>query len=216
MIEDDEMIGSFLKKILEKEGFQVHWAKSAEHGISVLKRADIGIIDVMLPGEDGFSLIRRMKEGGYNIPVIFLTALDGIDDKLAGLSAGDDYVCKPFDPRELAARMRNLLAQTYGTYTDIGGVFINAETSRVFAGKPSTEVKLTAIERKIFFYLYHNKNHILSKEQFLTYLWHLEDRNDNLLNVHIKKIRAKLGDQQGRLIENIYGEGYRLNTYSKQ
>ena len=74
------------------------------------------------------------------------------------------------------------------------------------------EVLFTAIERKIFFYLYENRDSILTKEHFFEYLWQLEDRNPNIVNVHIKKIRAKINDQAGEMIENIYGEGYRLNT----
>lgn len=78
------------------------------------------------------------------------------------------------------------------------------------------EVVFTAIERKIFFYLYENRDRILTKEHFFDYLWQLEDRNQNIMNVHIKKIRTKIDDKTGNIIQNIYGEGYRLNTFMKK
>ncbi|AOR96551.1 hypothetical protein Bsub01_03172 [Bacillus subtilis] len=111
---------------------------------------------------------------------------------------------------------------TYGiidnfySYTQIKHLYIDAVTKKVFNESLHDEVLFTAIERKIFFYLYENRDSILTKEHFFEYLWQLEDRNPNIVNVHIKKIRAKINDQAGEMIENIYGEGYRLNTVVKK
>lgn len=99
------------------------------------------------------------------------------------------------DPRELLLRMRNMLEHHYGTFTQIKHLYIDAVTKKVFNESLHDEVLFTAIERKIFFYLYENRDSILTKEHFFEYLWQLEDRNPNIVNVHIKKIRAKINDR---------------------
>lgn len=184
--------------------------------LSVIQKVDLVIMDVMLPGEDGYQMSAKIKELGLGIPVIFLSARNDMDSKHQGLQIGEDYMVKPFDPRELLLRMRNMLEHHYGTFTQIKHLYIDAVTKEVFNESLHDEVLFTAIERKIFFYLYENRDSILTKEHFFEYLWQLEDRNPNIVNVHIKKIRAKINDQAGEMIENIYGEGYRLNTVVKK
>lgn len=184
--------------------------------LSVIQKVDLVIMDVMLPGEDGYQMSAKIKELGLGIPVIFLSARNDMDSKHQGLQIGEDYMVKPFDPRELLLRMRNMLEHHYMTFTQIKHLYIDAVTKEVFNESLHDEVLFTAIERKIFFYLYENRDSILTKEHFFEYLWQLEDRNPNIVNVHIKKIRAKINDQAGEMIENIYGEGYRLNTVVKK
>lgn len=184
--------------------------------LSVIQKLDLVIMDVMLPGEDGYQMSAKIKELGLGIPVIFLSARNDMDSKHQGLQIGEDYMVKPFDPRELLLRMRNMLEHHYGIFTQIKHLYIDAVTKEVFNESLHDEVLFTAIERKIFFYLYENRDSILTKEHFFEYLWQLEDRNPNIVNVHIKKIRAKINDQAGEMIENIYGEGYRLNTVVKK
>ncbi|WP_409295312.1 response regulator transcription factor [Peribacillus sp. SCS-26] len=210
MIEDDCQIGELLKKILEREGYTVRWETSGINIAGLAGEADLVLLDVMLPGEDGFRLAERIK--GSGIPVLFLSALIDIDSRLRGLSAGGDYLSKPFDPRELLIRIEKLLHHAYGGYLQIGHIHIQADTRQVFIGGRRSEAGFTPTEKKIFFYLYENRNKILTKEHFLEYLWQLEDRSPNIINVHIQKIRAKIGDSRGGIIENVYGEGYRLNT----
>lgn len=216
IVEDDVMIGDLLQKILQREGYHVMWKTDGADVLSVIQKADLVIMDVMLPGEDGYQMSTKIKELGLGIPVIFLSARNDMDSKLQGLQIGEDYMVKPFDPRELLLRMRNMLEHHYGTFTQIKHLYIDVETKKVFNESLHDEVLFTAIERKIFFYLYENRDIILTKEHFFEYLWQLEDRNPNIVNVHIKKIRAKINDQAGEIIENIYGEGYRLNTVVKK
>ncbi|MEC1420645.1 two-component system response regulator YbdJ [Bacillus subtilis] len=216
IVEDDVMIGDLLQKILQREGYRVIWKTDGADVLSVIQKVDLVIMDVMLPGEDGYQMSAKIKELGLGIPVIFLSARNDMDSKLQGLQIGEDYMVKPFDPRELLLRMRNMLEHHYGTFTQIKHLYIDAETKKVFNESLHDEVLFTAIERKIFFYLYENRDSILTKEHFFEYLWQLEDRNPNIVNVHIKKIRAKINDQAGEMIENIYGEGYRLNTVVKK
>ncbi|MCY7866849.1 two-component system response regulator YbdJ [Bacillus spizizenii] len=216
IVEDDVTIGDLLQKILQREGYHVMWKTDGADVLSVIQKVDLVIMDVMLPGEDGYQMSAKIKKLGLRIPVIFLSARNDMDSKLQGLQIGEDYMVKPFDPRELLLRMQNMLEHHYGTFTQIKHLYIDAETKKVFNESLHDEVLFTAIERKIFFYLYENRDSILTKEHFFEYLWQLEDRNPNIVNVHIKKIRGKIKDQAGEIIENIYGEGYRLNTVVKK
>ncbi|MFV9833769.1 two-component system response regulator YbdJ [Bacillus sp. F56] len=216
IVEDDVMIGDLLQKILQREGYRVIWKTDGADVLSVIQKVDLVIMDVMLPGEDGYQMSAKIKKLGLRIPVIFLSARNDMDSKLQGLKIGEDYMVKPFDPRELLLRMQNMLEHHYGTFTQIKHLYIDAKTKKVFNESLHDEVLFTAIERKIFFYLYENRNSTLTKDHFFEYLWQLEDRNPNIVNVHIKKIRTKINDQAGEIIENIYGEGYRLNTVVKK
>ncbi|ASS93039.1 response regulator transcription factor [Peribacillus simplex] len=216
IVEDDLMIGDLLKKILQREEYNVCWVKEGKDILDIIHEVDLIIMDVMLPGDDGYQITNKVKSLGLNIPVIFLSARNDMDSKLQGLAIGEDYMTKPFDPRELLLRMQKLLDNQYGTFTQIKHLYIDAEHKKVFNNDLHHEVVFTAIERKIFFYLYENRNRILTKEHFFEYLWQLEDRNQNIINVHIKKVRTKINDNTGEIIQNIYGEGYRLNTYIKK
>lgn len=216
LVEDDKMIGSLLENILQKEGYNVIWLENGASLYTVIKEVDIVIMDIMLPGEDGYQISIRINQLGHNIPIIFLTARSDIESKLRGLEIGEDYMVKPFDPRELLIRIKNKLVASYGIYKQIQYLSIDVTHMRVVNNQHNKEVELTAIERKIFFYLYENADFILSKEQFIEYLWPLEDRNPNLINVYIKKVRNKIDDTDGVIIQNVYGEGYRMNSHVKQ
>ncbi|PEX83864.1 response regulator transcription factor [Bacillus cereus] len=216
IVEDDLMIGDLLQKILQREKYKVYWKKEGKKVLDVIHEIDLVIMDVMLPGEDGYQITKKIKNLGLNIPIIFLSARNDIDSKLKGLTIGEEYMIKPFDPRELLLRIQKMLENQYGTFAQIKHLFIDAEYKRVLINGLRDEVTFTAIERKIFFYLYENRDRILTKEHFFDYLWQLEDRNQNIMNVHIKKIRTKINDKTGDIIQNIYGEGYRLNTFMKK
>lgn len=216
IVEDDVMIGDLLQKILQREGYNVCWKTGGKDVLGVIERIDLVIMDVMLPGEDGYQISQKIKNLGLGIPLIFLTARKDIDSKLQGLTIGEDYMIKPFDPRELLLRMKKMLDSKYGTFTQIKHIYVDAEYKKVFNNNIHQEVDLTATERKIFFYLYENRDRVLTKDHFFHYLWQLEDRNQNIINVHMKKIRTKINDKEGEIIQNIYGEGYRLNTYMKK
>ncbi|QWH18227.1 response regulator transcription factor [Bacillus mycoides] len=216
IVEDDLMIGDLLQKILQHEKYNVYWEKEGKKVFDVIYEIDLVIMDVMLPGEDGYQITQKIKNLGLNIPIIFLSARNDMDSKLKGLTIGEEYMIKPFDPRELLLRIQKMLDNQYGTFAQIKHLFIDAEYKRVCINGLRNEVAFTAIERKIFFYLYENRDRILTKEHFFDYLWQLEDRNQNIMNVHIKKIRTKIDDKTGDIIQNIYGEGYRFNTFMKK
>jgi len=216
IVEDDPMIGDLMRKILQREGYDVVWKTDGREMMTIIHQIDLVIMDIMLPGEDGYQLTKNIKSLGLNIPIIFLSARNDMESKLQGLTVGEDYMTKPFDPRELLLRMQKMLEQQYGTFTQIQHLLIDSAHRKLFKNNIHDEIALTAIERKIFFYLYDNKDRVLTKDHFFDYLWPLEDRNQNIINVHIKKIRTKMNDPSGTILQNIYGEGYRLNTYIKK
>lgn len=216
VVEDDSAIGELMQKILHREGYIVQLFVDGRELLDAIHKADLVIMDIMLPDRDGFQLGEQIKKLDLHIPVLFVSARNEIDSKIRGLTLGEDYITKPFDPRELLIRIQNLLDQRYDNCTQIGHLFIDIDKRKLYNGSPQNEISLTAMERKLFFYLYENRDRILSKEHFFSYAWQLEDRNPNVLNVHIKKLRKKIDDQQGQILENIYGEGYRLNTRIKQ
>jgi len=216
IVEDDQMIGHLLQKIIQREGYDVVWKTNGKDIKSIIHQIDLVIMDIMLPGEDGYQLTTFIKGLGLPIPIIFLSARNDIESKLEGLTVGEDYMTKPFEPRELLLRMQKMLKQHYGSLIQIQHLLISTEQRKVFKHNIHEEIVLTAIERKIFFYLFDNRDKVLSKDHFFDYLWPLEDRNHNIINVHIKKIRTKMDDPTGTILQNIYGEGYRLNTYIRQ
>ncbi|MGG2107031.1 response regulator transcription factor [Lysinibacillus pakistanensis] len=216
IVEDDQTIGHLLQKIIQREGYEVVWKTSGKDIVHIIHQIDLVIMDIMLPGEDGYQLTTFIKGLGLPIPIIFLSARNDIESKLEGLTVGEDYMTKPFEPRELLLRMQKMLKQHYGSLTQIQHLLISTEQRKVFKHNIHEEIVLTAIERKIFFYLFDNRDRVLSKDHFFDYLWPLEDRNHNIINVHIKKIRTKMDDPTGTILQNIYGEGYRLNTYIRQ
>lgn len=216
IVEDDLVIGDLLQKILLREGYDVYWKRDGREISVLINDIDLAIMDVMLPKEDGFQITRKIKKLGLNVPTIFLSARKDIDSRLQGLTIGEDYLVKPYDPRELLLRIQKLLNYNYGHYTQIKHLYIYPDRRQVFKDSLHSEVEFTPIERKIFFYLYENCNKILTKDHFFEYLWQLEDRNPNVINVHIKKIRDKINDSNGEIIQNVYGEGYRLNTHIKK
>ncbi|WP_242142140.1 MULTISPECIES: response regulator transcription factor [unclassified Bacillus cereus group] len=212
IIEDDHAIGSMLQEVLKGEGYQALWITDGQRALKEVKNSDMIIIDIMLPGENGYEISEKLKENGYSLPILFLTARSDIDSKLKGLSLGEDYLVKPFDPRELLARIQLILKNKYGLFTQIQNIYVDAVSYRVFKQSIHSEIKLTATERKLFFYLYENRDRILTREQIFNYLWPLEYSKNSVLNVHIKKIREKISDKNNDIIETVHGEGYRLNT----
>ncbi len=216
IVEDDPMIGDLLQKIMQREGYEAIWKTDGRDIMRLIQEVDVVIMDIMLPGEDGYQLSKNIKQLGLNVPIIFLSARSDIESKLEGLTVGEDYLTKPFDPRELLLRIQKMLVQQYGTFTQIQHLFIDGEHRKVFHHHLQNEISLTAIERKIFFYLFDNRDRVLTKDHFFDYLWPLDDRNHNILNVYMKKIRTKLDDSTGIILQNIYGEGYRLNTHIKK
>ena len=217
VVEDDANILELLSASLRFAGFDVSTATSGSAAVSAAKNAtpDLVVLDVMLPDLDGFEVIRLMREGGQRTPVVFLTARDGTDDKIRGLTlGGDDYVTKPFSLEELTARIRAVLRRTtQGDEEPSRLVFadleLDEETHEVY--RAGQRVQLSPTEFKLLRYLMLNANRVLSKAQILDHVWKYDFRgDDNIVESYISYLRRKVDNVQPRLIHTLRGVGYVL------
>jgi DNA-binding response OmpR family regulator len=218
IVEDDERIRLSLQLVLEDEGHTVEQVESAEAGLEALARrpADVVLVDLMLPGMDGFELCRRLRARS-DVPILILTARSDSHDVVAGLEAGaDDYVVKPAVPKELSARVRALLRRA--TRTDVeppnpvfGDIEVvpDAGTVRV-AG---VEVRLTKTEFKLLCELAQNPGRLLTREVLLDRVWGYGYFGDGrLVDVHVRRLRTKVEKDptHPRHIVTVRGLGYKL------
>lgn len=214
-IEDDVEIGSIVKEDLEQRGYDVNWLTSGEEAESNVENIDIVILDVMLPGLDGFTVGQRLKNSRPEVPILMLSARTAVDDKLQGLQFADDYVTKPFHPEELVARIEVLLRRNQHALHEeirLGHLLVNITENRILKNN-SEEVILTAKQHQIFMYLLQHPNQILTKEQLFEAVWnepYLE--GDKSLMVHIRHLREKIEENPSapQIIETIRGLGYRV------
>lgn len=219
VIEDDERIRAALSMVLEDEGYRVHEAESAEAALESLRargEVDVAIVDVMLPGMDGFELCRLMR-GRSDIPILMLTARSDSHDVVAGLEAGaDDYVTKPFEPKVLTARIRANLRRVQGgahaperlRFGELE-VLPGAGVVRV----AEAEVSLTRTEFQLLCELATHPNQLFSREQLLERVWGYDYFGDGrLVDVHIRRLRTKVevDPSQPRHVVTVRGLGYKL------
>lgn len=214
--EDEPRIASFLEKGLRANGFAT---TITEDGRDALDLADTGefdllILDVGLPGMDGFSVLRQIRARGRPLPVIILTARDSVEDTVAGLEGGaDDYVPKPFRFEELLARVRARLREDHvaePTVLRVGEASLDLRTRRLTVG--SRTVELTAREFALGEMFFRHPGQVLSREQLLSHVWGFDyDPGSNVVEVYVRYLRQKLGDPW---ITTIRGMGYRLDNAS--
>lgn len=175
---------------------------------------DLVVLDVMLPGRDGYELLQVVRELS-GAGVLMLTARDAMQDRVRGLTAGaDDYLVKPFQMAELVARIQAVLRRTgsSGVSTAVGDLIIADDASDVRRGE--YEIDLTATERRILAYLAARPGRVVSKTQILTSVWGYEGFDDNVVEVHVSSLRRKLERHGPRLIHTVRGRGYRLAELS--
>jgi len=221
LVDDEQDILDLLKYNLEAEGYEI---VTAANGLQALELAqnspDLIILDVMLPGKDGWEVIRQLRqnENTKSIPVIFLTAKGGEIDEVVGLELGaDDYIIKPISIRKLLARVKNVLRKTTGNQLEpeaiwrFGEVEINSLNYSVkVAGKM---VAFTKKEFEVLLYLAKRPGRVVTRETFLNEIWGDDVVViDRTIDVHIRKIREKLGEKNMPLVETIKGVGYRLKA----
>ncbi|WP_315339039.1 response regulator [Pseudomonas grimontii] len=210
--EDDELIASGIVAGLGAQGFTVERLATAAAARAMLKAAafDIMVLDLGLPDEDGLKLLQQLRSQGLEIPVLILTARDSVTNRVDGLQAGaDDYLLKPFDLRELAARLQTLLRRMAGRSVNLieHGRLTYDPSSRetLLGGQP---VDLSRREQALLQALLHNKGRVLSSEQLKDSVYGFNDElESNALNVHIHHLRRKLGNG---IVETVRGLGYRL------
>lgn len=214
LVEDNESVILGLKYLLEKEDFEVLLSKSKRDALSTLdtKEVDLILLDISLPDGNGYDICKYVKEK-FTVPVIFLTAKDEEQDVVLGLElGGDDYVIKPFRNRELILRIKNVLRRNNKIQDVVSckNVDIDLNLGKVFVD--NKEVFLTKLEYKILTNLFMNQNKLITREEILNDIWDIAGNfvNDNTLTVYIKRIREKIGDKDGKIIETVRGIGYRV------
>lgn len=214
-IEDEREIGRWVTNVLKERGYEVTWLKSGEEALDYLATADLAILDVMLPGLDGFSVGKRLKNEKQDLPILMLSARTAVEDKIEGLSFADDYLTKPFHPDELVARIEVLLRrfQKHDEILEIGHLRIYPKDLRIVNKNTDEEIVLTGKQYHLFQYFIRHLNQILTKEQLYEGVWG-EDyiEGDKTLMVHIRYLREKIEENPAKptIIETIRGIGYRV------
>ncbi len=215
IVEDEEAIRLVLSMHLSLVGYDVLLAEEAGQARELLAREeiDLAVLDIMLPGEDGFSLGEALIARGT--PALFLTAKTGINDRVRGLRMGaQDYMLKPFEPAELLARVENILKRTKREDTRLvcGDLIIDFDARRVVLG--GKETLLTALEFDLLALLARRRNVALSREELLAGVWGYDFVGETrTVDVHVQRLRAKIGS---RYIETVYKYGYRFNCHQEE
>ncbi|MGD1085701.1 MAG: response regulator transcription factor [Verrucomicrobiota bacterium] len=216
VVEDDKKLGGFLRKGLEARGFVVDFTDNGDEGhtLATTRDYDALVLDIMLPGRDGLSLVRNLRERQSTVPVILLTARGALNERLDGLNTGaDDYLTKPFYIEELVARLHALLRRASGQSKNLlqhGGVTVNLLTREVKCGaKP---VELTAREFALLTCLMRSPGRTFTRAQICEHVWNYHfDPGTNLVDVYVQHLRKKLAmDSRQPVIETVRGVGYRI------
>jgi two-component system OmpR family response regulator len=217
VIEDEASLAELLTMALRYEGWDV---RSAGDGLAAVRTArefgpDLVVLDIMLPDIDGLEVLRRLRTGAPTLPVLFLTAKDAVEDRIAGLTVGgDDYVTKPFSLEEVMARLRALLRRSGMTVARtpavvVGDLVLDEDSREVC--RDGDIVELTATEFELLRYLMRNPRRVLSKAQILDQVWHYDfGGNSNVVELYISYLRKKVDAGRSPMIHTMRGVGYVL------
>lgn len=217
LVEDDKGIVNNLTEFLETEGFAVKSANGQKGALELLEkeRFDLVLLDISLADGNGFAVCSAIK-ADYGIPVIFLTASGDEYSTVTGFNLGaDDYIAKPFRPRELVSRIKNILrlTGTTGAVTQLGDVLV--DTVKGTASKNGQDLYLSALEYRLLLSFINNRGVILTRTKLLETIWDIagEFVNDNTLTVYIKRLREKIEDdpQNPKIIKTVRGLGYKVD-----
>ncbi|MBS1858584.1 MAG: response regulator transcription factor [Acidobacteria bacterium] len=213
LVEDEARVAGFIAKGLREQSYAVDIAGDGEEALylAAINQYDLVILDVMLPLKNGHAVCRELRAGGFRAPILMLTARDAVDDRVAGLDSGaDDYLIKPFDFKELLARLRALARRSGAPRPEVltvAEVAINTASHAVTCG--GRPVTLTAKEYALLEFLVLHRDRVLGREAIAQHVWDESfDPLSNVIDVYIKRLRAKLEGAGRRLIHTRRGEGY--------
>ena len=221
VVDDEATIREVIRRYLERDGFEVMEAADGDAALDVVEEVepDLVVLDLMLPGLDGLSLTRRLREYSA-VPVIMLTAKGAVEDRIEGLELGaDDYVVKPFDPKELASRVRAVLRRSKddaplpGQLLELGGINLdpNARTVSV----RHEPVSMTAKEFDLLWFFMRHPRQVFSRAQVLDHVWGYDFYGDpSTVTVHIRRLREKIERDPSRpdLLQTVWGVGYKFEA----
>ncbi len=216
LVEDDRKIASFVKKGLREQGLVVDYSDNGDEGylLATTQAYDVILLDIMLPGRDGLSILRNLRELKNTVPVILLTARSALNERLEGLNLGaDDYLCKPFFVEELVARIHAVARRASGETLNLlqcGELVVNLINREVSAG--DTSINLTVREFSLLELLMRSPDRVFTRTQILEHVWGYDfDPQTNVVDVYIRRLRNKIGALSGvPIIETVRGVGYRL------
>lgn len=216
IVEDEEDLRSILKKKLMKEHYTADDCGNGLDALDYITMADYDgiILDIMLPGLNGLELLKKIREEGNDTPVLFLTARDGIEDRVKGLDLGaDDYLVKPFSFEELMARVRVMMRRKPALVSNrltIGDLVLDCETKEVT--RADKKISLSSKEFMVLEYMLRNQNIVLSRDQIEQHAWNYDfEGGSNVVDVYIRYLRKKIDEGFGcKLIHTVRGVGYVL------
>ncbi len=217
IIDDDTKLTTLLRGYLEKFGMAVESASDPEKGLAMLKKSlpDLVILDIMLPGMDGFEVCRRIRKN-HTVPIIMLTARGDVADRIVGLELGaDDYLPKPFEPRELVARIQSVLRRSADAHEgrSIAAGDLKIDLDGHGASLAGKKVDLTAMEFDLLTLFARNPGVVLDRDRIFESIKGLDDDSfDRSIDVLVSRLRAKLGDdpRNPRLLKTVRGAGYKF------
>jgi DNA-binding response OmpR family regulator len=223
IVDDDPILARVLSRYLQRHGMETRWVSEGHGALAAVQRhaPDLVLLDVMLPGRDGRSVCRQLREAS-DVPVLMLTALADEDARVAGLEAGaDDYVCKPFSPRELVLRIRSLLRRTRADQAPLpqllrdGDLRFDLATRQVLRG--GHVVSLTAREHDLLAFLMRHPDVAFSRQELLERVWGWSHGDLSTVTVHVRRLREKVEDDARvpQRLQTVFGVGYRYQ-YSEQ
>jgi len=218
LVEDDSRIARVVARGLQEQSYAVDVVSNGGQALYQVEinDYDLVILDVMIPGKDGFAVCREIRSHGKRMPVLMLTARDAVDDRIQGLDSGaDDYLTKPFEFRELLARLRALLRRPGHVSPSkicVGDLELDSASQTVRRGDRS--VSLTAKEYALLEFLARNANRVIGRSEIAEHVWDESfDPFSNLIEVYVNRLRRKLGDDDGRpLLQTRRGSGYILSA----
>jgi two-component system OmpR family response regulator len=211
VIEDEDAVRAAVEQALRSDGLTVQsFADWTAADVILAGAPDLAVIDVTLPHGDGFELARQLR-ARRDLPIVFLTARDGVEDRLAGFALGaDDYLVKPFALEELLARVRAVLRRggRLGAPLEAGDILIDEQFG--LANRAGHNLELTPTELRLLAFLVRHRGMVLSKHQLLTQVWGYDAFDPNVVEVHVSALRRKLELFGPRMLETVRGLGYRL------
>jgi len=216
IVEDDNKIAAFIKNGLTQDRFMVETINDGDSAVDLIVNSifDAIVLDVILPGKDGYTILREVRDAGVNTPIILLSGRDNVEDRIRGLDLGaDDFMGKPFAMEELSARIRSILRRTLPDKTTklkCGDLLLDTVAHVAF--RDGKEIELTTKEYTLLEYFVRNKNRILSRSTITQHVWkHNFDSDSNIIDVYIKRLRSKIDYKKNKqLFQSIRGVGYRI------
>ncbi len=217
VVDDEPSITDLVSMALRYEQFDVRVAGNGREALAAVESfsPDLAVLDIMMPGIDGFEVARRLRNQGVRLPILFLTARDATEDKIRGLTlGGDDYMTKPFSVEELVARIRAILRRVQPAAAEqsrlaFADLELDEDTHEVW--RAGREIELTATEFKLLRYLMLNARHVLSKDQILDHVWNYDfGGNANIVETYVSYLRRKVDAEGAPLIHTVRGVGYSL------